>query len=300
MSSILCIPSNLEKIRDILNLYPKKYYELSENFTELPLNERMKELCKRKDSYSEKILPNNYLGKYIDELLYKYKKAVHYQHKDYNKLLSLKIVFLYDYLNNKITKQQSLAYDLDINVNPDAYNDLYSNIPDDEFIDIDLEHTGLRKKYYILQENYANYCIIKEYIDKHYLSDYKHGLNFVNYKDLDYFGMINFLRIVEYDLVDYKKFCENIINYCGNNEKKDLFMDSYDNRNKHLEHLLNELQSYNDNPYSYFNKYKKQQEEEMIIASQNRNDSDTESEPGEETDEDEQVNTNDFDDLNMD
>jgi hypothetical protein len=299
MSSMLCIPSNLEKVRDILKLYPKKYYDLPQNFADLPLNERMKELCKRKDSYSEKILPNNYLGKYIDELLYKYKKAVHYQHKDYNKLLSLKIVFLYDYLNNKITKQQSIEYDLNCNINPDAYNVLNIDIPDDEFIDIDLENSGLRKKYYILQENYANYCIIKDYIDKYYLSNTKNSLNFDNYKDLDYFGMINFLRIVEYDLVDYNKICENIINYCGNKKKKELFMDSYDIRNIQLEDLLGELQSYNDNPYSYFNKCKKQ-EEEMLMVLQNNYDNDTESEFDEETDNDDQVNNDNVDDLIID
>lgn len=287
MNSMLCIPRNLYKVVEELNLYPKVYYELPSNFDNLTFKERMKELCKRTSSLMEEKLPRHILGEYIQKLISDYKVAVYENNDENNNLLSLKLLFIYNYLNKKITKFTNLSFEDDEN---EYFDKLFCNLDEYTFTGMDLYSNNLNKNYNLIKQNYANYCIIKDYIDKYYtsLSD-NNKMNFVNYSSLDYIHLVNFLKVLTPGITNYKLLVEDIIQNSFSNEVRMLYNDRYNKKNLQLNNLLIQLKEYNNNPHKYLSKYKKQQkriEDKLINNLKDYDTSDSEVEKGNESESD--------------
>lgn len=277
MGSIICIPEQFDKLLNHFNVKPKQYYKLPDNFNNLSDDKKMEEICKRKDSYMEIKQDKHYLGEYIEELRSEYINVVKRKTTNESRLLSLKLLFIYNYFINELD---------DKDYNNEYFIDKYSIIED-------LEHTNLTGKYNNLNENYTNYCILKDYIDKYYgkcyNGDYYLGhLNYKSYDKLDYSNLIIFIKNVEYGLMDYNKLVEIIINNCKSKKKKKLYRNDQNEINDYLKCLLADLEKYNSsNVYSDDN-YLDENDDVYIYDSNNNSDNDI--------DEDDTINDTETDD----
>lgn len=251
MSGLLTIPSNFDELLQRFGVRPYTVYTYPANFNELKPMQKMAEICRVKDSIF--IINNNpeyILGNYIKELRELYNSGDPYNDND--RLVSLKLLFIYKHLQSK-TIQSNAIIDSD-----DIFADVVDNYTNDDF-DIDLLYCELKNEYRDLLQNYHNYCILKDYIDKQFGNNESakyDRLNFNSYSRLELDELVFFLKNIEMEMMDFREMFELILTISTLDKQK-----YYRSGAKYqLGNIFRYMELYNIHPHAvYYSREKKKQ-----------------------------------------
>jgi hypothetical protein len=232
MAGLLTIPDDFNVLLKKYGIKTYNNYKLPKNYNDLSPLEKNAENCKVNDSKLIITKKEYILGNYIKDLNDNINKDSN------NNFISLKLLFIYNYLQNK-------------SIN-DFEDDFIVNDIVDNYIEIDLLKCELKYYYKDLLQNYNSYCILKDYIDNRFGNNdnVKYDkLDFINYNNLEFDELVFFLKNIKMELMDYREMFELILTISTTDKQK--FYNLYSKYE--LDDIFSNIELYNIYPYEINN-----------------------------------------------